>query len=117
MDEDFEIGVGLRVDGGHFVQRQFARQSDAVRALRQRELDAFRAGDAGLRGGVEFQIGGDLAGQFEHADILDDERVDTGFRNGTDDARGLGEFVFEDECVERQITAHAPAVQRPHCFG
>ena len=85
--------------------------------LGQRELDAFRAGDAGLRGGVKFQIGRDLVRQFEHADVLHDECVDTGFRNGTENARGFGEFVFEDQRVERQTTPHASAVQRSHRFG
>ncbi len=32
------------------------------------------------------------------------------------DARGFGQFVFEDQRVERQITPHAPAVQRSHRF-
>ena len=31
-------------------------------------------------------------------------------------ARGFGEFVFEDQSVERQATPHAPAVQRSHYF-
>jgi hypothetical protein len=48
---------------------------------------------------------------------LHDQRVYTGFRNRTDRSRGFGEFVLEDECVERQTTSHAPPVQRSHCFG
>ena len=66
VDEDFEVGLRFLVDGGDLVERQFSGQGDAVGSLGDGEFDAFGAGDAGLGGGVEFEVGGDLASEAEH---------------------------------------------------
>lgn len=117
VDEDFEIGVGFGVDGGDFLEGQLAGEGDAVCALGEGELDAFGAGDAGLGGGVELEIGGDLAGEAEDAQVLHDEGVDAGFGNGGDGAGGFDEFVFEDEGVEGEVAADAALVQGAHDGG
>ena len=100
VDENFEVGVGLGVDCGDFREGQFAGEGDAVRALGKGESDAFGAGDAGLGGGVELEIGGDLAGEAEDAQVLHDEGVDAGFGNGGNGAGGFGELCSKTRVLK-----------------
>jgi hypothetical protein len=117
MYEDLQIAAGLFVDGAHFLDRQLARQRDAIRTQIAREQDALGIRDTHLRAGVQFQTGRDRTGKPEDADILDDEGVNATFCRGCNNPRGFGQLVLENKRVERQIAAHTPALKRFHYFG
>ncbi len=66
---------------------------------------------------MQFQIGRNLARQFEYADILHDDGVHAGFRNRRDRTCGFCKLMFEHQGVEREVTAHTAAMQCAHRFG
>ena len=105
----FDLGLTSGYDA-------LARQSDPIYALLKRELDAIHAGNAGLGGGIQIEIGGDCAGQANHAEILDQERVDAGFGDGAEGARRFRQFVIEDQGIEREVTTDATPMERAHDF-
>ena len=77
MDEDFQFDIGLGGDFANIFQTQFASQDDTATAQRRGQFGPFGAGDRHLRAAVDVQIWRDLFGQFNDADILNDDGVDT----------------------------------------
>jgi hypothetical protein len=116
VHEDLEIGACFVVNGGNFFEGQFACQRDAMCALFQRERNTVGARDTGLGGSMEFQVRSDLTREAKNTEVLHNERIDTCFGDRSDGASGLGKFVFEDQRIEREITANAPAMERAHYF-
>ena len=79
--------------------------------------DALGAGDAHLGAAVDFQVGGDAAGDLGHGHVLDDDGVGPGGGDAGQGAAGFGQLVVEDEGVEGDVAARAALVQGAHDVG
>ena len=123
VDEDLErqrhLGGGLGgVDLRDVGERIFAGEHDELRAELAGELHAGGAGDRHLRGAVDRKIRRERADQPADADVLHDGGVDAGGDDGAQVVLGVGgQFVGEDERVERHVAAHAAAVEKFHQRG
>ena len=62
------------------------------------------------------KIGRELPDQTADAGILHDHRVHAGRHHRPQMPFRLGEFVFENQRVQRDVTAHAAPVEKGHQF-
>ena len=123
--------VGLQSTGGQRTARPtrwrglnlpnlrhgtFTGEHDEVAAQFTGKIHAGGAGDGHLRRGMNGEIRGELPDEPADADILHNHRVHAGGNHRAQIFFGVGEFVFEDERVERYITAHPAVVQKFHQF-
>ena len=97
-----------------FLDRTFARQHDEVAAQFARELHARRAGDGHLRRGVNRKIRREPADQPADAHVLHDGGIHAGGDDGAQVFLGVGQFVLEDQRVERDVALHAAPMQELH---
>ena len=111
------IRSGVRAEFLDVAQAQFAGEDDALDAEVAGEGGALGRGDRHLRGGVDRQLGHDLAGKAHEADILDDERIDAHAIEQAQVVRGVIQLGGEDEGVERDERAHAVAVAEGDDLG
>jgi hypothetical protein len=66
---------------------------------------------------VDVQIGHPFPRQARQAQVLHDGRVDPGAIEQNEFLLGGGEFVGEDQHVERDVTLHAVLVEKIHQLG
>jgi hypothetical protein len=78
------------------------------------ELHAGGAGDRHLRGTMNREIRRERTNHPADPDVLDDRGIDAGCNDGAEILLRVGNFVGENERVERDIAAHATSVQKLH---
>ena len=114
MNEHFQRHVGPRGDFLDIVERQFAGQDDSLDAEAADKLDAARFGERHLRRAVDRQLGSQPMHEPRQPQILHDHGIGPRRRNHRDKPRHLGQFVGEDQRVERDVAAHIAPMQIIH---
>ncbi len=119
VDEDLEVQGGalgglFRLHLLHLRNRDLAAKHGERSAEATSVIDARRARHRHLRRGVDREVGRDATDEAADAGVLDDGGVDAGRDDRAERARGLGEFVGEDQRIERHVALHAAAMQVGH---
>ena len=73
--------------------------------------------DRHLGAAVDGDVGGDLAAQLHHAQILDDEGVHIVLGGVADQLGKLGHFPVRDQGIQGKVNLHAPDVAVLHRLG
>ena len=111
VHEDFQVqvfgaGVGHHLD---FVQVQLTGQDHAVCAELGRDLQPGGVGDIGKGGEVDLAAEPGLAGQFDHGQVLDDDRLGLdGFLQPVDEPSGGFHVSGLDQGVHGDVGLGAP---------
>ena len=112
VNEDLDWHVGRRRHFANVVEREFAGQHDALDAKFTHIGDAARLGQRHLRGSVDVQSGYEALDQPNQADVLHDHRVDAVLGDRFYILDNGGEFIGEDQRVERNEALHVAIVQK-----
>ena len=116
MNEYFQFAIGLRTDGAHFLEGQFARKNNPSHAKLLRQTHAFHARDAHLRASMQRKFRGEPPRQSGCAQVLNDD----GVRSCRGDCRkcscGFGQLFVEHQRIESDESLHAAGVQGTHDF-
>ena len=114
---EFEAGVlrGLP-DGEDLLEGQFPRQDRPGEPEVREGPEPFRRHDRHLGRGVEFHLRCSGPDQSGHAEVLDDQRVDTDGACGLYEVDRQREFLVGDQRVQGQVHFDAPYVAVFDCF-
>ena len=116
MDEDFQRQIVL-LELGQFAQGKFPRQDGPRHAEPPGEGHAFGRGQRHLGRGVDVQVGYPFPRETDQSEILHDGRIDSGAVEHVEFLLGGGEFVGEDQHIERDVAFHAMLVKKGHQLG
>ena len=117
VDEHLDLDIRLLSDRCDLGNGRFTRQDDSAHAQGFDLGDALRAAERHLGRRVQGQFGTQAVEQPEQSDVLDEYGVNARRRQQSCDPFGLGQFVAEDERVERHVSPNAARTEERHQFG
>ena len=110
VDEDFNLDGGVRADVADFLPAQLPAENHPLQAHGGAQLHPRQGVDGHLSGAMDGNMGGNLAAQLHHAQILHDKSVDVILGGVADQLRGLLHFPVGHQGVQGQMHLHAPNV-------
>ena len=113
MNEDLEFDTGGGTNRLNVFDAQLSGQHHATRPGFSDDFGCLGAGGGHLRAGMDRQSRREFAGEFDHAQILYDDRV-RARRNPKKFILEPCEFRIKDERVDRHESHHAAFVQFTH---
>ena len=112
VDEDLELDVRRAGDGRDVLERQLAREDDAIGPAIAREKHARGVGARHLRRRVDSHARRDGSHELRGTEVLNDDGIDCGGRTRAHLLLEARELRVEHQGVQRDVPADASAVQR-----
>ena len=117
MAENFNFNGRICADVADFLPVQLPAQHHPLHPQGSAQLHSSQGMDGHLGGAVDGDIGGNLAAQLRHAQILDNESIHPCLGGFSDQVGNSFEFPVSDQGVQGQMHIHTPNMAVFQCFS
>jgi hypothetical protein len=100
-----------------FAEREFTSKNRKGDALATGKGNPFGRGESHLGGSMNFYLRADLPSQSNQSEILNDNGIDLGFPHPAKKSFGFDKFGWEDQYIERQVSASSTGMEVFHDEG